>query len=354
MSAVIDINITPVSKTRVNNQSLENIAFGHVFTDHMLVANFANGEWQSIEIKPYQPISFEPSMAAIHYGQSIFEGVKAYKHPDGEVYISRPYDNFKRFNLSAERMQMPTIPEEIFIDGMKKLIELDKNWVPAFKDHSLYIRPFMFATDAVLGVKPSETYSFVIILSPTGPYYSEPMRIYVEEKYTRAVTGGVGFSKNAGNYGASMYPTAKARELGYDQVLWTDAFEHKYLQEVGMMNVFFVINNIAVTPSLEEGTILDGITRSSALQLLQDMGIGVAERKISIDELMDAHKAGLVSEVFGSGTAATISLIKELKYKDYVMHFDTKSWTIAPALKNRLDAIRTGQTPDLHGWMVKI
>jgi branched-chain amino acid aminotransferase len=180
------------------------------------------------------------------------------------------------------------------------------------------------------------------------------MRIYVEEKYTRAVTGGVGFSKNAGNYGASMYPTAKARELGYDQVLWTDAFEHKYLQEVGMMNVFFVINNIAVTPSLEEGTILDGITRSSALQLLQDMGIGVAERKISIDELMDAHKAGLVSEVFGSGTAATISLIKELKYKDYVMHFDTKSWTIAPALKNRLDAIRTGQTPDLHGWMVKI
>jgi branched-chain amino acid aminotransferase len=212
----------------------------------------------------------------------------------------------------------------------------------------------MFATDAVLGVKPSETYSFVIILSPTGPYYSEPMRIYVEEKYTRAVTGGVGFSKNAGNYGSSMYPTAKARELGYDQVLWTDAFEHKYLQEVGMMNVFFVINNIAVTPSLEEGTILDGITRSSALQLLQDMGIGVAERKISIDELIDAHKAGLVSEVFGSGTAATISLIKELKYKDYVMHFDTKSSTIAPALKNRLDAIRTGQTPDLHGWMVKI
>jgi branched-chain amino acid aminotransferase len=354
MSAVIDINITPVSKTRVNNQSLENIAFGHVFTDHMLVANFANGEWHSIEIKPYQPISFEPSMAAIHYGQSIFEGVKAYKHPDGEVYISRPYDNFKRFNKSAERMQMPTIPEEIFIDGMKALIELDKHWVPSFKDHSLYIRPFMFATDAVLGVKPSETYSFIIILSPTGPYYSEPMRIYVEEKYTRAVTGGVGFSKNAGNYGASMYPTAKARELGYDQVLWTDAFEHKYLQEVGMMNVFFVINNIAVTPSLEEGTILDGITRSSALQLLQDMGIGVAERKISIDELMDAHKAGLVSEVFGSGTAATISLIKELKYKDYVMHFDTKSWTIAPALKNRLDAIRTGQTPDLHGWMVKI
>ncbi len=354
MSAVIDINITQINKTRVNDQPLENIAFGHIFTDHMLVANFANGEWQNIEIKPYQPLTLEPSLAALHYGQSIFEGVKAYKHPDGEVYISRPYDNLERFNISAIRMQMPTIPESIFIDGMKALVELDKNWVPAYKDHSLYIRPFMFATDAVLGVKPSDTYTFIILLSPTGPYYSEPMRIYVEEKYTRAVTGGVGFSKNAGNYGASMYPTSKARELGYDQVLWTDAFEHKYLQEVGMMNVFFIINNIAVTPSLEEGTILAGITRDSALQLLQDMGYEVAERKISIDELIDAHKAGLVSEVFGTGTAATISLIKELRYKDYVMHFDTKQWTIAPALKKSLDAIRTGHTADLHNWMVKI
>ncbi|MEI6265013.1 MAG: branched-chain amino acid aminotransferase [Sphingobacteriia bacterium] len=354
MSAVIDINITQINKTRVNDQSLENIAFGHIFTDHMLVANFANGEWQNIEIKPYQPLTLEPSLAALHYGQSIFEGVKAYKHPDGEVYISRPYDNLERFNISAKRMQMPTIPKGIFIDGMKALVELDKNWVPAFKDHSLYIRPFMFATDAVLGVKPSDTYSFIILLSPTGPYYSEPMRIYVEEKYTRAVTGGVGFSKNAGNYGSSMYPTSKAKELGYDQVLWTDAFEHKYLQEVGMMNVFFIINNIAVTPSLEEGTILAGITRDSALQLLQDMGYEVAERKISIDELIDAHKAGLVSEVFGTGTAATISLIKELRYKDYVMHFDTNQWTIAPALKKSLDAIRTGHSADLHNWMVKI
>lgn len=354
MSVVSDIKITQINKTRVNDQSLENIAFGQIFTDHMLVADFVHGKWQNIEIKPYQPISFEPSLAALHYGQSIFEGVKAYKHPDGEVYISRPHDNFKRFNISANRMQMPTIPEEIFIDGMKALIEIDKSWVTAFIDHSLYIRPFMFATDAVLGVKPSETYRFIILLSPTGPYYSEPMRIYVEEKYTRAVTGGVGFSKNAGNYGSSMYPTKKARELGYDQVLWTDAFEHKYMQEVGMMNVFFIINNIAVTPSLEDGTILAGITRDSALQLLQDMGFEVAERKISIDELINAYKAGLVSEVFGTGTAATISLIKELRYKDYVMHFDTNQWTIAPALKKNLDAIRTGNSADLHNWMVKV
>jgi len=354
MSAVIDINITPVTHSRVNDQSLENIAFGHVFTDHMLVADYADGEWKNVEIISYQPLALSPSLAALHYGQSIFEGIKAYKNDAGKVSIFRPTENFKRFNISAERMEMPLIPEEIFLDGMKTLIDLDQNWVPSFKDHSLYIRPFMFATDEVLGVKPSETYKFIILLSPTGPYYSTPMRIYVEEKYTRAVTGGVGFSKNAGNYGASMYPTAKAREIGYDQVLWTDAFEHKYLQEVGMMNVFFIINNIAVTPSLEDGTILDGITRKSSIQLLNEMGLEVAERKISVDELIDAHKAGLVTEVFGAGTAATISLIKELKYKDYIMYFDTAKWTIAPALKNRLDAIRSGHEVDSHGWMIQV
>jgi len=354
MNSVIDINITPITHSRVNDQSLENIAFGHIFSDHMLVADYADGEWKNIEIMPYQPLALSPSLAALHYGQSIFEGIKAYKDIAGNVSIFRPNENFKRFNISAARMQMPLVPEEIFLDGMKTLINLDRNWVPAFKNHSLYIRPFMFATDEILGVKPSETYKFIVLLSPTGPYYSSPMRIYVEEKYTRAVTGGVGFSKNAGNYGASMYPTAKAHEIGYDQVLWTDAFEHKYLQEVGMMNVFFIINNIAVTPSLEDGTILDGITRKSAIQLLKEMGLEVTERKISIDELIDAHKAGLVSEVFGAGTAATISLIKELKYKDYIMYFDTSTWTVAPALKNKLDAIKTGNEVDSHGWMIQV
>ena len=354
MSAVIDINITPVTQSRVNDQSLENISFGHIFTDHMLVADYADGEWKNIEILPYQPLALSPSLAALHYGQSIFEGIKAYKDDAGKVSIFRPSENFNRFNISAKRMAMPVVPEEIFLEGMKALIDLDRNWVPSFKDHSLYIRPFMFATDAILGVKPSETYKFIILLSPTGPYYSLPMRIYVEEKYTRAVTGGVGFSKNAGNYGASMYPSVKAREIGYDQVLWTDAFEHKYLQEVGMMNVFFIINNIAVTPTLEDGTILDGITRKSAIQLLQEMGLEVSERKISIEELIDAHKAGLVAEVFGAGTAATISMIKELKYKDYIMYFDTTKWIIAPALKNKLDAIRTGREIDSHGWMIQV
>ncbi|MDB5232058.1 MAG: branched-chain amino acid aminotransferase [Chitinophagaceae bacterium] len=307
-----------------------------------------------IEIKPYQPLLLEPSLAALHYGQAIFEGIKAYKDSDGNAFIFRPYDNFRRFNNSAERMSMPVVPEEIFMEGMKMLVDLDKNWIPNSPDHSLYIRPFMFSSDPVIGVKPSDSYKFMIILSPTGPYYSTPMKIYVEEKYTRAAPGGVGFSKNAGNYGASMLPTVLAKKAGYDQVLWTDAFEHKYVQEVGTMNIFFIIGNTAVTPSLEEGTILEGVTRDSAITVLRDMGLNVEERKISVDDLMDAHRAGLLYEVFGTGTAATISLIKELKYKDYVMQFDTENWRIAPELKKRLNDIRYGKTPDVHGWMYRI
>lgn len=354
MNAVLDINITKANKSKLPTISLENIPFGRVFTDHMLVAEYSNGVWKNVEIKPYEPLSMDPSLAALHYGQSIFEGIKAYQNEEGKATIFRPYENFKRFNISATRMQMPTVPEEIFINGMRELINLDRNWIPNMPDHSLYIRPFMFATDAVLGVKPSDTYKFMIILSPTGPYFSTPMRIFVEEKYTRAVAGGVGYSKNAGNYGSSMYPTQVAKEMGYDQVLWTDAYEHKYLQEVGMMNVFFIIGNQAITPSLEEGTILAGITRMSALTLLAEMGLEVVEKKISIDELMAAYKAGQLREVFGAGTAATISLIKELRYKDESMFFDTDSWTVAPELKKRLNDIRQGKAADTHGWMLPI
>jgi branched-chain amino acid aminotransferase len=251
-------------------------------------------------------------------------------------------------------MNMPPVPEEIFMEGMRLLIELDKNWIPSIPDHSLYIRPFMFSSDPIIGVKPSDSYKFIIILSPTGPYYASPMRIYVEENYTRAAPGGVGFSKNAGNYAASMLATTNAKKLGYDQVLWTDAFEHKNLQEVGTMNVFFVIGNTAVTPSLEDGTILAGITRDSAIVVLKEMGLEVEERKISIDELIEAHKSGQLKEVFGTGTAATISLIKELRYKDYTMHFDTDNWQTAPELKARLNAIREGKVADVHGWMYRV
>lgn len=354
MTAILDIQITKAETSKLNDLTLENIPFGKYYTDHMLEADYENGEWKNVEIKPYQPLLLEPSTAALHYGQAIFEGIKAYKDEQGNAFIFRPIDNFKRFNVSAERMQMPTVPEEIFMEGMRMLIELDKNWIPSMPDHSLYIRPFMFSSDPVIGVKPSESYKFMILLSPTGPYYNTPMKIYVEEKYTRAAPGGVGFSKNAGNYGASMLATALAKKAGYDQVLWTDAFEHKYLQEVGTMNVFFIVGNTAITPSLEEGTILAGVTRDSAITVLEEMGLTIAERKITIDELIEFHKKGELREVFGTGTAATISLIKELRYQEYVMQFDTNNWQVALELKKRLNDIRYNRVPDTHGWMFKI
>ncbi len=354
MIAAADFNITKIERSKLNDINLENIPFGKYMTDYMLEVDYENGKWQTPEIKPYQPMLMAPSLAAIHYGQSIFEGVKAYKNADGEPYIFRPLDNFKRFNKSAERMQMPTIPEEIFIDGMKQLIKLDSNWIPDKEDHSLYIRPFMFSTDETIGVKPSETYKFMIILSPTGPYYATPMRIYVEEQYVRAVPGGIGFAKAAGNYGGAMFPTAQAKLKGYDQVLWTDAFEHKYVQECGTMNVMFVIGNTVVTPDLSTGTILDGVTRDSVIVLLKEMGFNVEERPLNIDEVIDAHKAGTLKEVFGTGTAATISLIKELRYKDYVMEFDVEKWEIAPKVKKMLNDIRYGKGTDNNGWMMKL
>ncbi|MEP6713387.1 MAG: branched-chain amino acid aminotransferase [Ferruginibacter sp.] len=354
MIAAADFNITKVERSKLNDINLENIPFGKYFTDHMLEVDYEGGEWKTPEIKPYQPLLMEPSLAALHYGQAIFEGVKAYKNAEGEPYIFRPLDNFKRFNISAGRMQMPTIPEEIFLEGMKLLVKLDSNWIPDKQDHSLYIRPFMFSCDEAIGVKPSDKYKFIIILSPTGPYYSEPMRIYVEEQYVRAVPGGVGYAKAAGNYGAAMFATAEAKRRGYDQVLWTDAYEHKYVQECGTMNVFFIIGNTAITPDLEAGTILAGITRESVITLLKEMGFVVEERPLSIDDVIDAHKAGLLYEVFGTGTAATISLIKELRYKDYTMNFDVSKWKTAPEIKNRLNAIRYGKREDNHGWMVKL
>ena len=354
MIAALDIRITKVERSKLLDTPLENIPFGKFFTDHMLEADFENGEWKNVEIKPYQPLLLSPSVATLHYGQAIFEGIKAYKDANGNASIFRPKDNFRRFNISAERMQMPPIPEDIFVEGMRKLIELDKNWIPEKPDHSLYIRPFMFSSDEVIGVRPSDNYKFMIILSPTGPYYVAPMRIYVEEHYTRAAAGGVGYAKAAGNYGASMLATAEAKRRGYDQVLWTDAFEHKYVQEIGTMNVFFIVGDKALTPGLEQGTILEGVTRDSAIVLLKEMGFTVEERQVSIHELIEAHQKGILFEVFGTGTAATISLIRELKYKEYVMQFDTSRGRTAPELKKRLDEIREGKAKDRFGWMLPV
>lgn len=354
MIAAENINVTQVEQSKLKDINLENIPFGKYFTDHMLEVDYEDGEWKNAEIKPYQPLLLDPSLAALHYGQAIFEGIKAYKNDAGEVSIFRPINNFKRFNTSAERMEMPQVPEDIFMEGMRMLIELDKNWIPQQQDHSLYIRPFMFSTDFMIGVRPSENYKFMIILSPTGPYYNTPMRIYVEEHYVRAVPGGVGYAKAAGNYGGAMYATAQAKLKGYDQVLWTDAFEHKYVQECGTMNVFFIIGNKAITPDLKEGTILAGVTRDSTMVMLRDMGFDVEEKHISIDDIIAAYNAGILYEVFGTGTAATISMIKELRYKDFVMKFDVDSWKTAPEIKARLNDIRYGQAPDNHGWMYRI
>jgi len=354
MIAALDIQVTKTARSRLSEIDFDNLPFGKHFTDHMLEVDYKDGEWKKAAIRPFQHLSVSPALAAIHYGQAIFEGIKAYKDREGHPFIFRPFDNFRRFNISAERMNMPVVPEEIFIEGMRRLVEIDKEWIPMKSDFSLYIRPFMFATDEVIGVKSSDTYKFMILLSPTGPYYSSPMRIYVEEKYTRAARGGVGFAKAAGNYGASMLATAEARRLGYDQVLWTDAFEHKYVQEIGTMNVFFVIGKKVVTPDLESGTILEGVTRDSAIEVLRQEGYVVEEVPIHIDDVVRAYRAGELKEVFGTGTAATISMIKELKYEDFTMKFDTDTWTVAPTVKRVLTDIREGRRKDARGWMFSV
>jgi branched-chain amino acid aminotransferase len=354
MIAAMEIPTTLVQKSRLAELDLEHLPFGRFFSDHMLVADFEQGEWKNIEIRPYEPLQLAPSLAALHYGQAIFEGIKAYRDEKGNAFIFRPHDNFKRFNISAKRMEMPEVPEELFIRGMQQLIQIDREWIPHTTDHSLYIRPFMFSTDEVIGVRPSEKYKFMIILSPTGPYYMAPMRIYVEEQYTRAAPGGVGYAKAAGNYGASMLATAEARRKGYDQVLWTDAFEHKYVQEIGTMNVFFIMGDKVLTPDLENGTILAGVTRDSVMVLLKEMGFTIEERPISIDELIDAYRAGMLNEVFGTGTAATISMIRELRYKDFVMTFNTDEWNACPLIRQWMMDIREGRREDKYGWMYPV
>ncbi len=354
MIAAADFKITLTENSRLKDMDLKDLPFGKYFTDHMLVVEYHDGVWGTAEIMPYQNLYLSPSVSALHYGQAIFEGIKAYRDPEGNVQIFRPYDNFSRFNHSAERMMMPAVPEDIFIGGMRKLISIDKGWAPAVADHALYIRPFMFSCEETLGVRVSDHYRFIILLSPVGPYYSAPMRIHVEETYVRAAPGGVGFAKAAGNYGSALYATAEAQKKGFDQVLWTDVFEHKYVQECGTMNVFFIIDNKAITPDLESGTILAGVTRDSMIVLLKEMGLEVEERPLSIDEIVDAYKEGKVQEVFGAGTAAVVSPIKVLEYRGFEMVFDTDSWKISPELKRKIDSIRGGLEPDIHGWLLKV
>jgi branched-chain amino acid aminotransferase len=349
--STLDLKVSKVDKSRINQLDPANIQFGKLYSDHMLVAHYEDGEWKQPEILPFGNLSLSPATTFFHYGQAIFEGVKAYKDANGNPMIFRPLDNWKRMNRSAIRMAMPEVPEDIFVEGMRALIDLDRDWVPTSEGTSLYIRPFMIATDEFIGVKPAEKFTFLIITSPAGPYYAKPVSIYVQDQYVRAFPGGIGFTKAAGNYGASMYPTMKIREMGYDQILWTDGFEHKYVQEIGTMNVFFVIGDTVITPEVGE-TILEGVSRDSVITLLREKGIPVEERPLSIDEIVAAYKAGQLKEAFGTGTAASIAPIAELTYHDNHMVLpEVESWEVAGWLKKELNDIRYGRKSDNHGWL---
>lgn len=352
MVSAMDIKVRKVEKSRIQELDLNNIQFGKLYADHMLVAHYENGQWNQPEIVPFDSLQLSPATTFMHYGQAIFEGVKAYKNQEGEPVIFRPYDNWKRMNRSAERMGMPAVPEEIFVDGMRALVSLDKNWIPTEEGTSLYLRPFMIATDEFIGVKPAEKFTFLIITSPAGPYYAKPVSIYVQDEYVRAFPGGIGFTKAAGNYGASMYPTAQIRKMGYDQILWTDGFEHKYVQEIGTMNVFFVIGDKVITPELSE-TILAGVTRDSVITLLREKGVTVEERPLSIDEIAEAYKNHQLKEAFGTGTAASISHIAELTYHDMHMVLPQEDWGISEWVKQEMNNIRYGKIADTHDWVVK-
>lgn len=346
----LDINVRKVSASRLNEVDFSDIQFGKIYSDHMFVATYENGEWNKCDIVPFEHLSLSPATTFIHYGQAIFEGIKAYKDPQGNPLVFRPRDNWRRFNRSAVRMAMPEIPEEIFIGGLRELVAIDKDWIPSSPDTALYIRPFMFATDEFIGVRPAEKFMFLIITSPAGPYYNKPVSIFVQDKYVRAFPGGIGYTKAAGNYGMSMYPTQEIKKMGYDQILWTDGFEHKYVQEIGTMNVFFVIGDKAVTPDSNE-TILEGVTRDSVISLLRDKGMTVEERPISIDELVAAYQKGELKEAFGTGTAASIAPIYSLTYHDHAMELPpVAEWATANWLKAELANIRYGRVPDTRGW----
>jgi branched-chain amino acid aminotransferase len=353
--STLDIRVKKVEESRIHEIDPLNINFGKNYSDHMLIAYYEDGAWKQPEIVPFADLHFSPATTFLHYGQAIFEGVKAYMDPNGNPIIFRPYDNWQRMNRSAERMAMPDVPKEIFIDGMRKLIDMDRKWVPQGEDTSLYIRPFMLAVDEFIGVRPAEKFMFIIITSPAGPYYNHPVSIYVQDKYVRAFPGGIGFTKAAGNYGMSMYPTQQIKKMGYDQILWTDGFEHKYVQEIGTMNVFFVIGDTVVTPDVTEDIILEGVTRDSVLTLLREKGVKVEERKLSIDEIEAAHKAGTLKEAFGTGTAASIAPIYALTYHDDKMILPpVENWDICNWLKKELADIRYGRKQDTHDWIVTV
>lgn len=343
--------VSLAENSRISSLDFDNIPFGKVFTDHMFVADYIDGTWTNLEIKPLEYFSVHPANLAWHYGQSIFEGMKASRDDEGHPLLFRPELHAQRFNASAERMCMPTIPEDLFVQAISNLVAIEKKWIPPAKGSAMYIRPLMIATDEFIGVRPSNNYKFIIFTLPVGPYYSRPVKLKVEETYIRAAKGGVGEAKTAGNYAAALYPTQLAQKEGYDQVLWLDANEFKYIQEVGTMNIFFVIGDTVITP-VTDGTILKGITRRSIMAILKDEGYKVEERHLSIDEVVEAYNNGQLKEVFGSGTAAVVAIVNEIKYRDTILKLDHETFEIAKLAKRTIDDLRARKTEDKHGWIV--
>ena len=352
------ISVTRASKPKQKPAADAPLGFGQIFTDHMFSMDYVEGQgWINPRIEPYAPICLEPSAMVFHYGQAIFEGLKAYKTADGTINLFRPQLNFERVNVSNARMVIPPIDEAFCLYALKELLKIERDWIPTADGTSLYIRPFIIATDPYLGVRPAHTYRFMIILSPSGRYYPQglaPVNIYVEEEYVRAVKGGTGFAKTPGNYAASLIAQAKAYKTGYVQVLWLDGVHRRFIEEVGSMNVFFVIDGKLVTPALN-GSILPGITRRTVLELAKRLGIESEEREIAIDELISMVKSGQVSEVFGAGTAAVISPVGELRYKDDVMTFnDGKIGPLSQKFYDIITGVQYGIQPDEYGWIEKV
>lgn len=352
----ITIERTQHPKQKPTDQT--RLGFGNYYTDHMFLMNYDEGKgWHDPRIVPYGPIELDPAAMCLHYGQEVFEGLKAYRTEDGRILLFRPDRNMARLNSSNERLCIPAIDEAFAVEAIKKLVSVDQDWIPTAEGTSLYIRPFIFATEAQVGVHPAQELLFAIILSPVGAYYPEglnPVKIYVEDKYVRAVRGGMGYTKTGGNYAASLKAQDEAEKVGYTQVLWLDGVERKYIEEVGTMNVFFVIDDEIVTPELQ-GSILPGVTRMSCIELLKKQGYKVSERRLSIEEVAEAADAGKLKEAFGSGTAAVISPIGELKWDEKVMTINNgEIGTISQHLYDTLTGIQWGKLPDPYGWIVEV
>lgn len=344
------LQIEPTTKSRLNEIDWNHLEFGKYISDHMLVSEYNHKQWQDMKIQPFGEMRFTPAMLSLHYGQSVFEGMKAFRNVNGDICVFRPHKHSQRLNRSLERMCMPVIPEEMFIQSLHALIEFDQAWIPTSEGSSLYIRPVVFATESRFGVKISDQYLYVLMTSPVGPYFSKPVRIKVELEYVRAAEGGTGFAKCAGNYGGAFYPTQKAREEGFDQILWTDAKEHKYIDEAGVMNAMFVIDGKLVTPGLST-TILDGVTRDSILKLAPSLGVTVEERRVSVAEIVEGVSSGRLTEAFGSGTAAVVSPIASISIngKEYALPVVTED-SFQQRVKKKLNNIRMGVEPDTLGW----